>query len=205
MKDCYRMLIEHVEMENDLDLCISQIKKEWKNSKKNHDELKRLIGGTHEKPNSMVLKEVQPIVNVISVFPPLQNLLYVRKRENFFQDEREFYRSPRQGRRTPYQRLTNAIRSGSISTNKTVADSQSPVCPDIVIESDEHATIIGVCCPFGNSEEALEETSARKEVKYEHLRAHFETEGKTCSVYGLQLEHLAHGILAMNESFPPFE
>ena len=103
------------------------------------------------------------------------------------------------------ERLTNAIRSGSISTNKTVADSQSPVCPDIVIESDDHATIIDVCCPFENSEEALEEASARKEVKYEHLRAHFETEGKTCSVYGLQLEHLAHGILAMNESFPPFE
>ena len=82
------------------------------------------------------------------------------------------------------ERLTNAVRSGTISTNKTVADSESPVRPDIVIEMDDHATIIDVCCPFENGEEALEEASARKEVKYEHLKLHFESKGKTCSVYG---------------------
>ena len=80
--------------------------------------------------------------------------------------------------------LTNAVRSGTISTNKTVADSESPVRPDIVIETDDHATIIDVCCPFENGEEALEEATARKEVKYEHLKVHFESKEKTCSVYG---------------------
>ena len=81
-------------------------------------------------------------------------------------------------------RLTNAVRSGTVTTNKTVADSQSTVRPDIVIEKDNAVTIIDVCCPFENGEEALEEATARKEVKYEHLRSHFEAQGKTCSVFG---------------------
>ena len=79
MKDCcWTMLPEQVETEDVLDLCTARIKKEWKKSKKNHDELKRLMARTYEKRRSMVLKEVQPIVNIISVFPPLQNLLYIK-------------------------------------------------------------------------------------------------------------------------------
>jgi hypothetical protein len=62
-------------------------------------------------------------------------------------------------------RLTNAVRSGSVSTDKTVRDSGSPVRPDIVIENNSHVTIIDVCCPFENGPEALEEAVARKEVK----------------------------------------
>ena len=85
MKDCcWTMLPEQVEADDVQDLCIAQIKKEWKKSKKNHDELKKLMGRTYQKRRAMVLKEVQPIVNVISVFPPLQNLFYVSIRENFF-------------------------------------------------------------------------------------------------------------------------
>ncbi len=82
------------------------------------------------------------------------------------------------------ERLTNAVQYGSVSTDKTVADSHSPMRPDIVIEQDNKVTIIDVCCPFENSEEALEEAAARKELKYEHLRAHFEAQGKTCSIFG---------------------
>ena len=68
-------------------------------------------------------------------------------------------------------RLTTAVRVGSISTDKTVQDSGSPVRPDIVIETPEHVLLIDVCCPFKNGEEALEEAFARKEVKYNHLKA----------------------------------
>ena len=82
------------------------------------------------------------------------------------------------------EHLTNAVQYGSVSTDKTVADSHSPMRPDIVIEQDNKVTIIDVCCPFENSEEALEEAAARKELKYEHLRAHFEAQGKTCSIFG---------------------
>jgi hypothetical protein len=70
-------------------------------------------------------------------------------------------------------RLTNAIRSGSISTDKTVQDSGSPVRPDIVIRDVNHVTIIDVCCPFENGPESLEEAVARKEVKYNHLKTFF--------------------------------
>ena len=65
--------------------------------------------------------------------------------------------------------LTNAVRSGSISTDKTVQDSGSPVRPDIVITDVNHVTIIDVCCPFENGPESLEEAVARKEVKYNLL------------------------------------
>ena len=81
-------------------------------------------------------------------------------------------------------RLTNAVQPGTISTNKTVTDSNSIVRPDIIIEDNDHVSIIDVCCPFHNGEEALEEAAACKEVKYEHLKNHLEAQGKTCSVYG---------------------
>ena len=67
---------------------------------------------------------------------------------------------------TVVDRLTNAIRSGLVTTDKTVANSNSPVRPDIVIEEENSVTIIDVCCPFENSSEALEEAAARKELKY---------------------------------------
>ena len=84
-------------------------------------------------------------------------------------------------------RLTAAVRSGSITTDQTVRDSGSTVRPDIVIDDDNHVTIIDVCCPFDNGEEALEEAIARKELKYEHLKTHFESLNKTCSVFGFAI------------------
>ena len=65
------------------------------------------------------------------------------------------------------ERLTAAIRSGSITTDQTVKDSGSTVCSDIIIEEPTKVTIIDVCRPFENGEEALNEAVARKEVKYE--------------------------------------
>jgi hypothetical protein len=84
-------------------------------------------------------------------------------------------------------RLTNAVRHGSISTDQTVRNSGSPVRPDIVIENDNQVTIIDVCCPFENGEEALEEAVARKERKYLHLQTHFESQGKSCEVFGFAI------------------
>ena len=81
-------------------------------------------------------------------------------------------------------RLTNAVRSGSVSTDKTVSDGGSPVRPDIVIENNSHVTIIDVCCPFENGPEALQEAVARKEVKYDHLKTFFESQGKSCNIFG---------------------
>ncbi|CAB4023934.1 Hypothetical predicted protein [Paramuricea clavata] len=88
-------------------------------------------------------------------------------------------------------RITNAVCHGSISTNQTVRDSGSPVHPDIVIQNNNHVTIIDVCCPFENGEEALEEAVARKELKYLHLKSHFEVQNKSCEVFGFAIG--AHG------------
>ena len=60
----------------------------------------------------------------------------------------------------------------------------SPVRPDIVIEKDNHVTIIDVCCPFENGPEAMEEAVAHKEVKYHHLKTFFEAKGRSCDMYG---------------------
>ena len=84
-------------------------------------------------------------------------------------------------------RLTAAIHSGSITTDQTVHDSGSTVRPDIVIDDQNHVTIIDVCCPFDNGKEALGEAVARKEVEYEHLKTHFESLNKTCSVFGFAI------------------
>jgi hypothetical protein len=66
----------------------------------------------------------------------------------------------------------------------------SPVRPDIVIEKGNHVTIIGVCCPFENGPEAMEEAVASKEVKYHHLKTFFEAQGKSCDVYGFAVGDL---------------
>ncbi len=95
--------------------------------------------------------------------------------------------------------LTNAVRLGTVTTNKTVAESHSTVHPDIVIEKDNAVTIIDVCCPFENGKEVVEEASARKEVKYEHLQSHFEAQSKSCAVFGFAVGALG----AMNVSSPP--
>ena len=81
------------------------------------------------------------------------------------------------------ERLTAATQSGSITTDQTVKDSGSTVRPDIVIEEPTKVTIIDVCCPFENGDEALDEAVARKEVKYEHLKSHFESQGKECTTF----------------------
>ena len=81
-------------------------------------------------------------------------------------------------------RFTNAVRHGSITTDQTVKDSNSNVRPDIIIQHDNRVTIIDVCCPFENGTEALDEAVSRKEVKYEHLKLHFESLGKDCEVFG---------------------
>jgi hypothetical protein len=58
---------------------------------------------------------------------------------------------------------------------------------DIVIQNNNHVTIIDVCCPFENGEEALEEAVARKELKYLHLKTHFEAQNKSCDVFGFAI------------------
>ena len=81
-------------------------------------------------------------------------------------------------------RLTSAVCSGTITTDQTVRDSGSQVRPGIVIDDADKVTVINVCCPFENGAEWLEEAAAHKELKYEHLKSHFEAPGKECSVFG---------------------
>ena len=91
-------------------------------------------------------------------------------------------------------RLTAAVRSDNVSIDQTLG-------PHIVVEDQDQVIIIDVCCPFDNREEALDEAVAQKELKYEHLKAHFESLNKSCSVFGFAIGALARGILPMNAFF----
>jgi hypothetical protein len=51
-------------------------------------------------------------------------------------------------------------------------------------------TIIDVRFPFENGEEASEEAVAHKELKYMHIKTHFEAQNKSCDVFGFAIEAL---------------
>jgi hypothetical protein len=62
--------------------------------------------------------------------------------------------------------------------------------PDIVIENDDVIIIIDVTCPFENGEKALAEADFNKVMKYDHVKRHFQSMGKSCSVHGFVIGSL---------------
>ena len=68
-------------------------------------------------------------------------------------------------------RLVNAVRFGEVTTDRTVAETNSRVRPDIIFCEE-------------NGSESLDEAETRKVEKYSHLKEHFTSTGKRCEVYG---------------------
>lgn len=95
-------------------------------------------------------------------------------------------------------RVSNAIRFGTVTTDSTVEGSNSLLRPDIVIEEGNRAIIIDVCCPFDNDVDALREAEQRKLTKYEGLKRHFVDSGKQCEVFGFVIG-------ALGTWYPPNE
>jgi hypothetical protein len=60
----------------------------------------------------------------------------------------------------------------------------------IVIENDDDVIIIDVTCPFENREKALAEADFNKVVKYDHVKHHFQSMGKSCFLYGFVIGSL---------------
>lgn len=81
-------------------------------------------------------------------------------------------------------RLTNAIRFGEVITDRTVADADSSLRPDIIIQEGNRVVIVDVCCPFENGPEALRDAEQLKVAKYEQLKQHFLSKGSQCEVFG---------------------
>lgn len=50
---------------------------ESEKSKKNHDKIKEQMNTTYARKRAMVVKDMKPISEVVQMFPPLENLLYV--------------------------------------------------------------------------------------------------------------------------------
>ena len=73
------------------------------------------------------------------------------------------------------ERLTNAIRFGTITMEKTIKDSNLRPRPDIVVEEHNRVLIIDVTCPFYNDVDALSNRLKNTlnplgvRVKYWHL------------------------------------
>ena len=104
--------------------------------------------------------------------------------------------------------LTSAVHSGTITTDQTVFDSGLQVRPDIVIDDSDKVTIINICCSFENGAESLKDAGACKELKYDHLKSHFEALGKDCSVFGFVVGalgswHLGNEIALAALNMPP--
>ena len=79
-------------------------------------------------------------------------------------------------------RLTNAVRFGTITTDRRVTEANSALRPDIVVEEDNRVTVIDVCCPFDNDPEAMSNAEIQKVHKYDILKQHFVATGKSCEV-----------------------
>ncbi|XP_046856078.1 uncharacterized protein LOC124449173 [Xenia sp. Carnegie-2017] len=79
-------------------------------------------------------------------------------------------------------RLTNAVRFGTVTTYRTIANSDLNLRPDIVIEEDNTGIIIDVTCPFDNDEDALSVAAQKKINKYQPLKEFVLSTGKKCDV-----------------------
>ena len=81
-------------------------------------------------------------------------------------------------------RLVKAVRFGEVITDRSVAESNLNLRPDIVVKEDNKVIIVDVCCPFENDPEALQEAETRKTEKYQPLKAFFLSQGLQCEVFG---------------------
>ncbi|KAK3747383.1 hypothetical protein QZH41_002638 [Actinostola sp. cb2023] len=66
------------ESEEEIANAIQEIKQEWKKTRKEHGKIKELMDKTYAKRRELVLIEVQPLQEVLKMFPPLQNMLYIK-------------------------------------------------------------------------------------------------------------------------------
>ena len=87
-------------------------------------------------------------------------------------------------------RLSQAVRSGLVRIDKQVPGIADECRPDIVIENDDDVIVIDVTCPFENGEKALAEADYNKVMKYDHVKRHFQSMGKSCSVHGFVIGSL---------------
>jgi hypothetical protein len=79
-------------------------------------------------------------------------------------------------------RITDAIRFGTITTDRTIASSDLLLRADIIFEEDDCTLIIDLTCPFDNGPDALKEASQAKITKYLPLKEHCQSNGKPCEI-----------------------
>ena len=84
---------------------------------------------------------------------------------------------------TLVDRLTNSIRFGKITTDRTIAESNLRLRPDIVVQEDNRVIIIDVTCAFDDDTDALSEAALAKVHKYQPLKEFVESQGKSCEVF----------------------
>ena len=99
-------------------------------------------------------------------------------------------------------RLSNAIKSGVVRIDQQVPGITDECRPDIVIEDDNDVLVIDVTCPFENGENALAEADYNKVIKYEHVKRHYQSIGKRCSVHGFVIGSLGSLGTLMKRFYP---
>ena len=80
-------------------------------------------------------------------------------------------------------RLTNAIRFGKITTDRTVTKYNLRLRPDVVVEEGSQVLLIDVTCLFDNDSTALSDAANAKVLKYQPLKEFLVSKGKSCEIY----------------------
>ena len=90
---------------------------------------------------------------------------------------------------------TQFVLATFVSINKFLTPQINSVLTFIVITDGNEVTIIDVTCPFESNADTLTEAEVSKTQKYEHLKNHFEAQGKIWSVFGFVIGALGTPIM----------
>ena len=74
---CWTVVPTETETEENITALVAGIKKEWKHGRKDHGKIQEMIRRTYAKMRELTIVHVKSIVEIITLFPPMKNMLYV--------------------------------------------------------------------------------------------------------------------------------
>mgnify|MGYP002804385662 CR=1 FL=1 len=88
------------------------------------------------------------------------------------------------------ERLKKANQYGQVRVDQQIPGLNDECRPDLAISNDNEITVIDVTCPFENGDSALANADYAKVMKYEHVKAHFQSRGMKCNGFGFVIGSL---------------
>jgi hypothetical protein len=88
------------------------------------------------------------------------------------------------------KRLRKASWCGQVRVDQQVPGFNDDCRPNLVISRGSDITVINVTCPFENGDSALATADYAKVMKYQPVKAYFQSLGKRCNIYGFVIGSL---------------